>query len=99
MEMTFKDIEGNKPLYEFCRKIWSLKIALESNMRYLFLASLISADSLVNAEACEDSIKHINFILKNIDLFDLKVELKKEVVKFLKDGLKIAKRDLSGFKN
>lgn len=98
MEMTFKDIQDNKPLFEFCRNIWSYKMALESDMRYLFLCSLISADSLVDAKSCEISIDKMNFMLKNIELFDFDDERKKEIVKFLKDGLKIAKRDLKDFK-
>lgn len=98
MEMTFDDIIGIKPLFEFCKKIWGYKLALESDMRYLFLVSLISSDNLTDEQKCIDSIERINFILNNIELFDLKDNLKKETIKFLKDGLKIAKRDLKEFK-
>lgn len=95
MEMTFNDIKDNKPLFEFCKKIWGYKKALECDMRYLFLVSLISSDKLINKEECIDSVNRINFILDNIELFDLKDELKEETMKFLNDGLNIIKRELT----
>ena len=97
MEMTFDDIKNNKPLFEFCQKIWAYKVALECDKRYLFLVSLISSHNLINEEACIHSIKTINFILDNIDLFDLKEDLKEEIIKFLENGIKIANRDLKMF--
>lgn len=99
MEMTFDDIKNNKPLFEFCEKIWAYKKALECDARYLFMVTLISSDRLLSKEDCINSLNTINFILDNIDLFDLNEALKKEITKFLKDGLKIVKRDLKEFKD
>lgn len=99
MEMTLDDIRTNKPLFEFCKKIWCYKKALECDARYLFMVTLISSDRLLSKEDCINSLNTINFILDNIDLFDFNEVLKKEVTKFLKDGLKIVKRDLKEFKD
>lgn len=99
MEMTFDDIKNNKPLFEFCEKIWAYKKALECDARYLFLVSLISSDRLLSEGDCVRSLNIINFILDNIDLFDFNEVLKEEVTKFLKDGLKIVKRDLKEIKD
>ena len=95
MELSFTDIENNKPLYEFCRKIWSYKIALESDKKYLFLASFVGAGIILDKESCLESLDTINFILKNIELFDLGDLLKKEVVSFLTKEKKMMKKELS----
>lgn len=90
-------LKGNQPLTEFCKKICSYKIALESDKKYLFLASLISADSLMDEQSCLNSLNKINFILDNIKLFDLENE--SEILKFLKKGIKIIKKDLNKYRN
>lgn len=90
-------LKGNKPLTEFCKKICNYKIALEGDKRYLFLASLISADSLMDEQSCRNSLDKINFILENIKLLDLKNEA--EILKYLKKNIKIVKKDLNKYKN
>lgn len=94
---VLETLKNNQPLTEFCKKICSYKIALESDKKYLFLASLISADTLLDEQSCLNSLDKINFILDNIKLFDLENE--SEVLKFLKKGVKIIKKDLNKFRN
>lgn len=93
---VLETLKNNQPLTEFCKKICSYKIALESDKKYLFLASLISADSLMDEQSCLNSLNKINFILDNIKLFDLENE--SEILKFLKKGIKIIKKDLNKFR-
>lgn len=90
-------LKGNKPLTEFCQKICAYKIALESDKKYLFLASLISADTLLDEQSCLNALKKVNFILDNIKLLDLENE--SEVLKYLKKGIKIIKKDLNKYRN
>lgn len=71
----------------------------DEKIRYFYLVSLISSDNLVDAESFESSIESQEFIVNNIDLMDLDDKLKKEVLKYVKKGLRIAKRDLKLFKN
>ena len=71
----------------------------DEKIRYFYLVSLISSDNLVDAESCEIRIERQEFIVNNIDLMDLDDKLKKEVLKYVKKGLRIAKRDLKLFKN
>lgn len=97
MDINFEDITNNNPLYEFCKKILSYKIALECDKRYLFLASLVSADRLINKERCIESMEKIKFLIDNIELFDLNDNIKKDTLSFLNSGLEIAERDLASF--
>lgn len=71
----------------------------DEKIRYFYLVALIRSDNLVDIESCEDSIESQEFIINNIDLMDLDDKLKKEVLKYIKKGLRIAKRDLKLFKN
>jgi hypothetical protein len=97
MNVNIEDIKNNKPLFEFCKKILSYKIALECDKRYLFLASLVSADRLINKERCIESMEKIKFLIDNIELFDLNDNIKKDTLSFLNSGLEIVERDLDGF--
>jgi hypothetical protein len=67
--------------------------------RYFYLVSLISSDSLVDVESCDLSIEHQKFLIDNINLFDIDDKIRKEVMKYAKKGLLIAKRDRKMFLN
>lgn len=97
MNIKFEDITNNKPLFEFCKKILSHKIALECDKRYLFLSSLISPDRLINKERCVESLEKIKFLIDNLELFDLNDDIKKETLNFLNGGIEIIERDLVEF--
>ena len=47
--------------------------------------------------SCEETIEVASFILNNIELFILEDDIKKSVIKYSKDALKIAKRDIKDF--
>ena len=94
---VIETIKNNQPLTEFCKKICSYRIALESDKKYLFLSSLVSADTLLDEQSCLNSLSTINFIVDNIKLLDLTNE--SEVLKFLKKEIKIVKKELNKFRN
>lgn len=56
---------------------------LNSENRYFFLASLISSDSILNKEDVIESLEIVNYIINNIDNFNLTVEIKSEVIKYI----------------
>ena len=96
-ELDFVELKKNRPLCDFCDRVLSYKSAFESELRYFILVSFISADSLVDAQSCRDSIECMDFIVKNIKLMDLEEKIEKEVLKYMRKGLKIAKRDLKEY--
>ena len=76
-------------------KLTNIEKILNSDMRYLYLALLISADSLNSKESCEDSLSILNFINDNID--NINVNNIDELKEFVKNGLEIVNRDLKFF--
>ena len=95
-----KFIEENERLYTYIKRLYNYSFAVNSeNWRYLFLVSLVSSDNLTDADSCKESIESMNFVKNNIDLITTNDKIKKEVLKYIKDGLKIANRDLKYYEN
>jgi hypothetical protein len=82
-------------IVEFANKLVGLsKIFNDDSLRYLYLASLISADALILKEEYENALNHMNFIKRYFDLIDFKNDdVKKEVKKYLRKGLRIVKSE------
>lgn len=98
IKVLVKKIKENEKLLEFNRKILNINVILNNdNLRYLYMVSLISSDNIIDIASCDKSLESINFMLNNIDLFDIDDKVRKEVVKYLKKGLRIIKRDRKTF--
>lgn len=98
IKVLAKKIKENEKLLEFNRKILNINVILNNdNLRYLYMVSLISSDNIIDIASCDKSLESINFMLNNIDLFDIDDKVRKEVVKYLKKGLRIIKRDRKTF--
>lgn len=98
IKVLVKKIKENEKLLEFNRKILNVNVILNNdNLRYLYMVSLISSDNIIDIASCDKSLESINFILNNIDLFDIDEKIRKEVAKYLKKGLRIIKRDRKTF--
>lgn len=72
-----------------------IEIINDKQFRYLFLASLISAEVLVTKEACEKSLEVLTFIKDNADNFY--TGNKDELFKLVNEGLEIVNRDIKQF--
>lgn len=64
---------------------------------YFYLVSLISSDSLLTVEDCEESLKEIDFCLEILPENDIKD--REKIKQMLIDGKEIVLRDLEMFKN
>lgn len=98
-QKIIKQIKNDERLLSFCKQIITFRNILESDVRYLYLVTLISADTLLTIEDCEKSLEKLNFIKTNIDLIETDDNTKKETIKYVNKALKIVKRDLKKFKN
>ena len=97
-EQVIKNIKQNSNLVKFCNRILNYNAIFENETaRYMFLVSLISADSLTDEPACDETIEVANFILNHIDLFILEDNIKKDIIFKMKSAIKIAKRDKKEF--
>ena len=95
---TIKKISENPNLVAFCNKILSYNMIFEEeSIRNMFLVSLISADTIVDENSCDETIETATFILNNINLMILDDDIKKTVIKYMKDAIKIAIRDKKQF--
>lgn len=70
---------------------------LNSENKYLFLASLISSDNILNKEDAIESLEIVNYIINNIDNFDLTSEIKSEIIKYMNKAKKILDKDIKRF--
>lgn len=69
----------------------------KGGMLYFYLVSLISSDSLLSVEDCEESLREINFCLEILPENDIKD--REKIKQMLIDGKEIVLRDLEMFKN
>lgn len=69
----------------------------KGGLLYFYLVSLISSESLLSAEDCEESLKEIDYCLEILPENDIKD--KEKIEKMLIDGKEIVLRDLESFKN
>lgn len=96
--ITLKKISENPNLISFCNRILAYNYIFENEVsRNMFLVSLISSDTLIDEHACDETIETSNFILDHINLMMLEDEVYKSVIKYMKDAIKIAKRDKKQF--
>lgn len=65
--------------------------------RYLYLISLISADTLITKEACEGSLNIFNLIKENMHIMNLTDEVKSELYEFVEKGIEIVNNELKRF--
>lgn len=70
------------------------KILNEDSIRYIFLVGLISSDTNITKEDCEENLEILNYINDNINSFNLSDSTIKEIKKYVKDGIKIVSNDL-----
>ena len=97
-EQTIKKIKQNPNFVKFCNRILTYNIIFENEVsRCMFLTSLMSADTLIDEHACDETIEIANFILNHIDLFVLEDNIKKDIISKMKSAIKIAKRDKKEF--
>ena len=95
---TWKKISQNPNLVSFCNKILNYNAILEDEQsRSMFLVLLISSDSLIDIQSCDETIEVSNFILNHINLMILEGDVKEKVIKYLNDAIKIATRDRKKF--
>lgn len=71
----------------------------ENGMMYLYLVSLISADTLISVENCDKSIHQLKLIMDNLPSSNIPDDKKSEYLDYCKDGLLICERDKKNLEN
>ena len=70
----------------------------DSEMLWLFLSALVSADNLNNEHDCEGNLLVINRIRENIDYINIDEETKQKLLKYVNEADEIINNDLAKFK-
>lgn len=74
-------------------------VLTNDQIRYLYLASLISSDKIYNFETANDSLQELMFLKNNIDYLNLDDNILKEVKQYIEKGINIVNNDLKEFKD
>lgn len=93
-------LESHSELYNIIWKVYRMEEILdEEKFRYLFLASLISTETIVDKESAKKSLEELTFIKKWLPYMNFDKKLKNEIKSFIIKGIKIAKQELNNYKN
>ena len=91
-------INENQNLWKFCWSCYKIEQILNNDeFRYFYLVTLISSDTIIDIESankCIDKLNEIKLVLPYLNITD---KIRKETLKYIRKGLKIAKRDLKLF--
>lgn len=90
-------LKENQKLNNFVNKILNYNDIFNDDTRYIFYSSLISADTMITKEDCEDVIELAVFIKNNIELFVLEPERKEEVLKYMNTSIELANEELKKY--
>lgn len=77
--------------------IEKLQGILSSDLVWLYLGSLISADVLISKEKCIESLEKLNFIKDNIDKLELPEERRNTILNYSIKGIDIVNQDLKEY--
>ena len=77
--------------------IEKLQEILSSDLVWLYLGSLISADVLISKEKCMESLEKLNFIKDNIDRLELPEERRNTIKNYSIKGIDIVNQDLKEY--
>jgi hypothetical protein len=76
------------------------KILVNESIRYLFLANLISYDTLITKDDCMKSLEILNFISTYLsEMNSLTDKIRKEIIKFVLEGKEIVNQELKKMKS
>lgn len=92
-------VNEHPKLWDFCWKIYSVENFLKNEkFRYLYLANLISSDTIIDEITAQEALDELNFIKQNIFYFNINEEIHKETMQFVNKGIQIVKKELKEFR-
>ena len=73
------------------------RIFSNDSNRYFILGSLVTSDGLYSIEDYNKRLEQITFIKEHIDEMNIRDDVKKEVIKYVKKAEKILKKEMKDF--
>ena len=80
--------------------LWHIeKILTNVQLRYLYLASLISSDNIYDFETAEKAMEKITFLKRNLHYLNLDDDVLKEVKRYINKGIRIIKNEIKDYQD
>lgn len=93
-------LEKHQKLTDMLIKLEHIEnILTNDQIRYLYLASLISSDKIYNFETANDSLQELMFLKNNIDYLNLDDNILKAAKRHIEKGINIVNNELNNYKD
>ncbi len=91
-------LQSQPDLFHMVKRLFVLyNILVNNDIRYYYLVSLISSDKVYDVKTGKRAMDELLFIKDNLKYLVLEENIKEEVMKYVRKGIRIVKRDIKDF--
>lgn len=91
-------LQSQPDLFHMVKHLYVLyNILVNNDIRYYYLVSLISSDEVYDVKTGKRAMDELLFIKDNLKYLVLEENIKEEVMKYVRKGIRIVKRDIKDF--
>lgn len=90
-------INGNRPLLEYIRRLHDTSRLLNSQLKWMVLGTLISADTIVSHETAKKSLDELAFMRDNYDRLGIDPKDFAKLSELVESGIDICTRDMEHY--
>ena len=100
LETVSSFLDKHQKLRDDIVYLWHIeKILTNVQLRYLYLASLISSDNIYDFETAEKAMEKITFLKRNLHYLNLDDDVLKEVKRYINKGIRIIKNEINEYQD
>lgn len=100
LETVSSFLDKHQKLRDDIVNLWHIeKILTNVQLRYLYLASLISSDNIYDFETAEKAMQKITFLKRNLHYLNLDDDVLKEVKRYINKGIRIIKNEINEYQD
>ena len=98
LETVSSFLDKHQELRDDIVSLWHIeKILTNVQLRYLYLASLISSDNIYDFETAEKAMEKITFLKRNLHYLNLDDDVLKEVKRYINKGIRIINKEIKDY--
>lgn len=100
LETVSSFLDKHQKLRDDIVNLWHIeKILTNVQLRYLYLALLISSDNIYDFETAEKAMEKITFLKRNLHYLNLDDDVLKEVKRYINKGIRIIKNEIKEYQD
>ena len=100
LETVSSFLDKHQKLRDDMVNLWHIeKILTNVQLRYLYLASLISSDNIYDFETAEKAMEKITLLKRNLHYPNLDDDVLKEVKRYINKGIRIIKNEINEYQD